>query len=190
MNKAYKTSGVEKAAKDAGAKVVPGDDERYYKETALPRGVKLKSTKIHQALIDCDAWFNVPVLKVHRGAKMTIAMKNYLGIVWDRRIFHKVDLQQCIADVCTWEKKPILNVVDAYRIMKSNGPRGLSQADAVLVKALIASTDIVAVDTASTKFAQQFTNVPLEAVGHIKAGQDLGLGTTNVDSLNVKRIKV
>ncbi len=190
MRRCYENSGIEAAALAAGAKVMPANDERYFKEVELPEGKKLKSTKIHEALLACDIWFNVPVLKVHSGAKMTIAMKNYMGIVWDRQLFHRTDLQQCIADVCTWSKKPVLNVVDSYRIMKANGPRGKSEADAVLVKALVASTDIVAVDTAATKLAQQFTNVPLEDVGHIRLGQELKLGTTDVESLNVKRIKV
>lgn len=57
---------------------------------------------------------------------MTIAMKNHMGIVWDRGYFHKNDLQQCIADICTMDKPAVLNVVDAYRVMKTNGPRGKS----------------------------------------------------------------
>lgn len=190
MKRSYKTSGIEEAALAAGAKVLPSDDERYYREVELPLGKRLKKTKIHEALIDCDAWFNVPVLKVHGGARMTIAMKNYMGIVWDRRFFHGNDLNQCIADACTWTKKPVLNVVDGYRILKSNGPRGQSEADAVLVKALLASPDIVAVDAASTKLAERFTNIKLEDVGHIKAGEELKLGTTDIDSLNVRRVRV
>lgn len=190
MQKCYKTSGIEEAVLAAGGKILPSDNERYYRDVELPDGKKLKKTRIHEALVDCDVWFNVPVLKTHGGTKMTLAMKNYMGIVWDRRIFHSIDLQQCIADVCTWPKKPVLNVVDAYRIMKSNGPRGKSEADAVLVRALLASTDIVAVDAASTKLAQQFTNVRLEDVGHIRAGEELNLGTTEVDTLNVRRVRV
>lgn len=56
--------------------------------------------------------------KNHGGANLTISMKNHMGIVWDRGYFHKNDLQQCIADICTMQKKAVLNVVDAYRIMK------------------------------------------------------------------------
>lgn len=190
MRPCYTNSGIEKAAQDAGAKVLPADNERYFREIELPEGKKLRKAKFHHALIDCDVWFNMPILKVHGGAKMTIAMKNYMGIIWDRRFFHSTDLQQCIADVCTWEKKPVLNIVDAYRILKSNGPKGRTEADAVLVKALLASPDIVAVDTASTKLAQQFTNINVEDVGHIKAAEELKLGTTNVDSLNVRRVRV
>lgn len=112
--KCYKNSGIEAAAKTAGAKVVPAHLSTYYKDVLLPRGVVLKSAKIHEAIVNCDKWINVPILKNHGGAQMTISMKNYMGIVWDRGVFHKNDLQQCIADICTYDKRPVLNVVDAY----------------------------------------------------------------------------
>lgn len=135
-------------------------------------------------------WFNCPILKNHGGANLTISMKNYMGIVWDREYFHAHNLQQCIADVCTLDKKPALNIVDAYRVMKTNGPRGRSASDVVLAKALFLSQDIVAVDTAAAKFFNQIREMPLESVGHIAAAQALGVGTMDLESLNVKRIKI
>lgn len=188
--KTYKTSGIEEAAKAAGAKVIPADLESYYKTVSLPQGKNLKETKIHEAVIDCDAWINVPILKNHGGANLTISMKNYMGIVWDRRFFHSNDLQQCIADVCTYPKRPVLNVVDAYRILKTNGPRGRSEADVVLTKGLFISQDIVAVDTASARFFNQVREMPLESVGHLANGAALNLGTMDLDKLNVKRIRM
>ena len=95
--KCYETSGIAAAVKEAGGIIMPANDEKYFKEVAIPNGVKLKSAKIHEALVEADVWINVPVLKNHGGAKMTCAMKNYMGIVWDRRYFHQNDLQQCIA---------------------------------------------------------------------------------------------
>lgn len=188
--KCYKNSGIEAAAKAEGAKVVPAHEESYYKEVQLPNAKKLKTTKIHEAILNCDAWINVPVLKHHGGANLSISMKNYMGIVWDRRIFHSTDLQQCIADVCTMEKKPALNIVDAYRTMKSNGPQGRSTADVVNTRSLFVSKDIVAVDTAAAKFFGQIRKMPLENVGHLANGQTLGLGTMDLDKLNIKRIKI
>ena len=188
--KCYKNSGIEAAAKAAGAKVVPAHEESYYKSVSLPNGVTLKSTKIHQAILDCDAWINTPVLKHHGGANLTISMKNYMGIVWDRRIFHASGLQQCIADVCTYSKKPVLNVVDAYRIVKTNGPQGRSASDVVTTKGLFVSQDIVAVDTAATKFFGQVREMPLDHVGHLANGQKLKLGTMDIEKLNIKRIKI
>lgn len=188
--KTYKTSGIEDAAKAAGAKVVPAHEESYYREVKLPNGKSLKSAKIHEAILDCDVWINVPILKNHGGANLTISMKNLMGIVWDRQIFHRTDLHQCIADICTLQKKPILNIVDAYRVMKTNGPRGRSESDVVNPKGLFISQDIVAVDTAATQFFNQIREMPLDHVGHLANGQALKLGTMDLEKLKIKRVKM
>jgi len=44
-NKCYATSGIEKAVKDAGGKIAPGNTENYYQEVEIPGGKKLKSPK-------------------------------------------------------------------------------------------------------------------------------------------------
>ena len=188
--KCYETSGIAAAAKEAGAIVMPANEEKYFKTVALPNGVSLKSTQIHEALIEADAWINVPVLKNHGGAKLSCAMKNLMGIVWDRRFFHQNDLQQCIADICTWQKKPVLNIVDAYRIMHQNGPQGKSLADVATLKSLIASTNIVALDTAALGLFNQVKKLDMEAVGHIGKGEELKLGSTDLKKINIKRIKI
>ena len=188
--KSYANSGIEEAAKKVGAKVVPAHQESYYKTVSLPRGRSLKTTKIHQAIVDCDKWINVPVLKNHGGAQLSISMKNYMGIVWDRGYFHANDLQQCIADVCTYSKKPVLNVVDAYRLMKTSGPRGRSLSDVVLSKGLFISQDIVAADTAAANFFNQAREMPLDKVTHIAKGEELGIGTMKLDNLNIRRLRI
>lgn len=188
--KCYEHSGIEEAAKAAGAKVVPANQESYYRSISLPHGKNLKSAKVHEAILDSDVWINVPILKNHGGANLTISMKNHMGIVWDRGAFHQHDLQQCIADICTMEKKAVLNVVDAYRILKTNGPRGRSASDVVLAKGLFVSQDIVAVDTAAAKFFNQVREMPLESVKHLANGQALHIGTMDLDKLNIKRIKI
>ncbi len=186
--KCYENSGIKTAAERAGAKVLPAHQESYYRTVNLPNGKILKSAKIHQAILDSDVWINVPILKNHGGANLTISMKNLMGIVWDRGFFHKNNLQQSIADICTLQKKPALNIVDAYRVLKTNGPRGRSESDVVLSKALFISRDPVAVDTASTKFFNQIRSMPLADVAHIANGEALKIGTTNIEALNVKRI--
>ena len=166
------------------------DRESYFKTVSIPNGRSLKITKIHQAIVDCDKWINVPVLKNHGGAQLTISMKNHMGIVWDRGYFHANDLQQCIADICSYEKRAVLNVVDAYRLMKTSGPRGKSEADVVLSKGLFISQDIVAVDTAAANFFNQVREMPIEKVTHIGKAQELKLGTMDLNKLNIKRIRI
>lgn len=186
----YKNSGIESAAKEAGAKIAFAHDEKYFKTVQLPKGVRLKEVKIHEAIVDCDVWINVPILKTHGGARMTISMKNFMGIVWDRRFWHANDLQQCIADCSTYEKMPVLNIVDAYRVMTQNGPKGKSIEDVQIAKALFMSTDIVAVDTAAVKFFSQFKEMNLEEVSHIGIAEKMNIGTTNIDKLKVERIRI
>jgi uncharacterized protein (DUF362 family) len=188
--KCYKSSGIEAAVKEAGGVVLPGNDEKYYKSVTIPGGVKIKEAKIHEALLEADAWINVPVLKNHGGAKFSCAMKNMMGIVWDRRVFHSNDLQQCIADLCTWQKKPVLNIVDAYRMMHQNGPQGKSAADVATIKSLLISPDIVAIDTAALGLFNQVKKLDMAAVGHIGKGESLKLGSTDLNKLNIKRIKI
>jgi uncharacterized protein (DUF362 family) len=117
-------------------------------------------------------------------------MKNLMGIVYDRRFFHSNNLHQCIADICTWEKKPVLNIVDAYRIMFQNGPQGKSVADVATVKTLIASSDIVAADAAALQFFNQVEKLDLEAVQHIRMGQAHQLGTSDLQNVNIKRVRM
>ena len=188
--KCYENSGIEEAAKKAGAVVVPANEERYYREVNIPNAKKLKKTKIHEAILDCDVWFNVPVLKNHGGAKMTIAMKNLMGIVWDRREFHTLGLDQTIADIGLYEKPACLNVVDAYRAMKANGPRGLNEADVVTPKCLFMSTDPVAVDVAAIRTFNQFQNMPLENVRYVAMAEELKLGVSDLSKLKVERVKM
>ena len=87
----YKNSGIEKAAKDAGAKVVPAHNESYYQEVAIPSAKILKSAKVHELILEADVFINVPVLKNHESTMMTSAMKGMMGVVWDRGYWHRND---------------------------------------------------------------------------------------------------
>jgi uncharacterized protein (DUF362 family) len=179
----YSNSGIERAAKDAGAKVVSGASERYYQEVDIPRGKILKKAKVHELLLQSAVFINVPVLKHHGSGRVTVSLKNLMGVVWDRRYWHQNGLHQCIADFASF-KKPDLNVVDAYLVMKRNGPRGSSAEDVVEMKSQIISTDMVAADSAASKLF----GIEPDKVPHITMAQELKVGTMNLDKLSIKRI--
>lgn len=179
----YRTSGIEQAARDAGAKVAPGNSERYYHEVTVPNGQTLKKSKVHELILESDVFINVPVLKSHSSARVTIAMKNLMGIVWDRGEWHANDLHQCIADFAAY-RKPDLNIVDAYAVMKRNGPRGVSVEDVVTMKSLLLSTDMVTADAAAAKlFGRDPSDIP-----HIRIAAEKKIGRMDLDALNIKRI--
>ena len=183
-DRCYATSGIEKAVKDAGGKIVPGNTEGYYQEIQIPGGKKLKTAKVHELVMESDVFINMPVLKSHSSAKLTVAMKNLMGVVWDRMYWHRNDLHQCIADYASFSKKPHLNIIDAYRVLMQNGPRGVSEADVSLKKSLILSPDMVAADAASAKL---FGTDP-EEVPYIGIADSMGVGTKDLEKLNIHRI--
>lgn len=181
--KCYTNSGIEKAVKDAGGKIVSGASESYYQRIDIPRGKRLNEAKVHELILESDVFINVPILKSHGGATITASMKNMMGIVWDRGYWHRNDLHQCIADYATL-KQPDLNIVDAYWVMKRNGPRGVSVNDVITLKSQIISTDIVAADTAATKLFGLDPN----DIGHIVYAEQMGAGTMDLSKLKIDRI--
>ncbi|MDI6804145.1 MAG: DUF362 domain-containing protein [Bacteroidota bacterium] len=183
--RAYQNSGIEKAVKDVGGKIVPGNSESYYQSVTIANGKSLKTTKEHEIILSSNVFINVPILKSHSGTTLTIAMKNLMGNVWDRRYWHRTDLHQCIADFATY-RKPDLNIVDAYWVMKANGPRGISIEDVVTMKAQLISTDMVAVDAAAAKL---FGLNP-DDIGYIRYAAEMKVGIKDLDKLNIKRITV
>jgi uncharacterized protein (DUF362 family) len=182
----YKNSGIEKAAKSAGAKVAPGNSERYYQSITIPGGVKLKSAKVHELVLNTDVYINVPILKDHNSTRMTCCLKNTMGIVWDRGYWHSNNLHQCIADFALYERKPVLNVIDCYNVMVKHGPQGVSKEDVVQMKSQILTADWVAGDAA----AARMLGIEPEKVDYILIAHKMGLGNMKLESLNIKRIKM
>lgn len=179
----YKNSGIESAANEAGANVLSAASRDDYEEQTRDKAVRMKKAHIHKALLAAEVVINVPILKNHGGAKMTAAMKNWMGVVWDRGFMHKNNLPQCIADSILY-RKPDLNVIDAYRIMVANGPRGVSVSDVAERKYMILSRDIVAADA----MALPIIGYRKEEVPYIGMGEQLGLGVSDPKAMNIQRI--
>lgn len=183
--KCYKNSGIEKATKDAGGKMVPGNNERDYVTVTIPGAKRLKKTKMHDLILNTDVLINVPVLKHHVSTKMSLGMKNLMGVVWDRQWWHKNDLHQCIADFASYLRAD-LTIVDGYRIMKRNGPMGVSEEDVVTQKALLLGKDPVALDAASAKM---FGKDPSD-IGYIRLSHEMGIGSADLSKMKIQKIKV
>ncbi len=183
--KVYQTSGMAEAVPAAGGELVCGNMKQDYRAVEVPRGEVLKNAMMHRLILDSDVFINVPVLKNHGGAKLTAAMKNLMGIVWDRGAFHKLGLQQAIADWCT-VRPPDLNIVDAYRAMKTGGPRGNAGSVIMKPRTLLASRSLVPLDVA----AARIIGVNVAAASHLAAGEKLGLGPTNLDQVRIKRVRL
>jgi uncharacterized protein (DUF362 family) len=187
-DKAYEESRVGPASEEAGGVPVQAGDESKYQTTKIPGAVSLDETKVHPLYLEADAVVNVPVLKHHGRTKVTIAMKNLMGVVWDRRAYHKdkhVVLNQRIADFLLL-KKPVVNIVDAFRVTMAHGPHRAKPEDVVVRKALFASADIVAVDSA----ASAFHGTDPKTVDYIRIAHEMKIGNMDLGKQKVDRIEM
>lgn len=184
-NQCYATSGIKDAAEEAGADVIPANTEGYYEHVDIPKGKRLTEAKVHEKILESDVFINVPKLKHHGSTKLTIAMKNLMGIVWDRHFWHRNDLHQCIADFSTL-RQPDLNIIDAYDIMVQNGPRGVSLSDVETERYVIVSDDMVAADAAATGVIKKKPS----NIDYIVHADNMNIGEMDLDELNVARLKV
>jgi uncharacterized protein (DUF362 family) len=180
--RSYRRSGIEKAAREAGATVAPGDGERYFQAVSL-NGRNLKRVKEHELILESDVFINVPVLKHHGSAGLTICMKNLMGVIWDRGWWHRNGLHQCIADFATY-RRPDLNVVDAFNVLMRRGPRGVSTKDVVRMGSQLISADMVAADAAAARlFGAKAHEIP-----YIRMASAQGAGRMDLENLSIKRI--
>jgi uncharacterized protein (DUF362 family) len=181
-------TGLKEAGQRAGAEVLSGHGRNVYKKVEIPKGKKLKSAEVLKEVLEADVFINFPIPKHHFASELTLGMKNLIGIVWDMEQLHKIDLHQSIADINTL-RRPDLVVMDAIRILTTNGPKGPGKVESP--GEVIVSTDIVAVDAyAAGFFKQPKTGKPYrpEEIKFIKYAYDLGLGQIDLSKIKIKKL--
>jgi uncharacterized protein (DUF362 family) len=110
-------------------------------------------------------------------------MKNMMGLNWDRIIMHQRDIHQCIADLNT-VRKPNFVVIDATRILLTNGPSGPGMVREE--KTVIVSTDPIAADAyAATLFRQKPRDIR-----QLKYAYEMGLGEINTDKMKIRMLNL
>ena len=180
---AYSRSGIEEQVTAAGGEMVPMPSFKYVK-TGIPQALSLKSTEAFKDALEADVLIDVPIAKNHGSTRLTLGMKNLMGLVLDRGAIHN-NLGQRIADLTTLFH-PSLTVVDAVRILTANGPTGGNLDDVQKLDTVIVSRDIVAADSyATTLFGMHPGDISF-----IKAAAAMGLGNSDLKSLKIKEIAV
>ncbi len=179
----YVQSGIARAARSAGADV-SHVDKRKFRDMKI-KGMALKTWPLYTEVFEADKVINIPIAKHHGLAKITMAMKNWMGIMGGTRsqIHQKID--QSLADLAI-VIRPTLTVLDAVRILTANGPQGGSLADVKKLNTVVVGVDQVAVDSfGATLFGMKGSDL-----GYVKIAARAGLGTMDLSKMNIKRIKV
>jgi uncharacterized protein (DUF362 family) len=184
----FSRSKLKETSQNAGADIFSGHGRNVYRAVEVPRGKKLKKAEVIKDVLDTDVFINFPIPKQHFATELTLGLKNLIGIVWDMEQFHRIDLNQCIADINT-VRKPDLVVMDAIRILTTNGPKGPGKVEEP--REVIASADIVAIDAYGASFFKNpKTGKPYrpEEVRFVKNAYDLGLGEIDLSKVAVKKV--
>lgn len=179
----YVQSGIEAAAKAAGAEVSHIDDRRF-REVPIPGGVAIKSWPLYIDALEANKLINVPVAKHHGLSKVTLGMKNWMGIMGGNRGQIHQKLNDALVDLAT-VVKPTLTVIDATRILTAHGPQGGNLADVKRLDLVAAGTDPVAMDAwGATLFGLTGADLP-----YVVKGAERGLGVMDLGRLRIQKLE-
>jgi uncharacterized protein (DUF362 family) len=177
-------SGIQQAAAQIGA------------ELMLPKGSAFEEVQIDGEVLGTWPMFYEPFrqatkvigiapCKDHNLCSGSMTMKNWYGMLGGRRNQFHQRIHGIVSDF-PHMVKPTLVVLDATRVLMRNGPTGGSLSDVAERHALIAGTDMVAVDTCGYALLDR-DPAHLE---YLHRAEKRGLGTTKWRELNWREVQV
>jgi len=177
----YVRSGIKEAVEKVGAEA-PYLEDFSFREVAVG-GTLIRRWPVCREALEVDRIINVPIAKHHSLSRLSLGMKNFYGLMGGRRNQLHQDVHLSIAEMTAFFA-PELTVLDAVRILVANGPSGGSLSDVRQCNTVIASVDPVAADARAAAF---FDIDPLE-IKHLVLGQQMGLGTLDLSTLQVREV--
>ncbi len=175
----YRNSGIKKAAQDAGAQVRHIVASRFV-DVDFPNGEVIKKWPVYKDVLDFDVLINIPIAKDHTVSRLTLGMKNIMGVLGgDRGQLHR-NFHTAIVDVNTGIHTA-LTIIDAYRVLLRNGPSGGNVDDVEEKKTVIASTDRVAADACAT----DLFGIHPQELEYLQNAAARGLGVADLEKLKI-----
>lgn len=175
-----------KLAPFSTVKFMLANQQRLYQPAQVP-GRVLKQTEVLKSALKADFLINIATAKHHSATQVSLALKNLMGLIWDRMIFHtELDLNQAIADLAL-VIRPGLNIVDASRVLLTNGPTG--PGTLLADNRLFASVDPVALDaTVVSRYNFGGYSLAPGQVDHLMAAFRNGLGEIELQKIQLQKV--
>lgn len=177
----YKNSGIADAVKSLKNRKARFEyiDNRKFIPVDITRGISLTRWDIYKDALTADCYINVPIAKHHGLSRLTLGLKNGMGVIGGNRGRLHQDLGQNLADLAT-VIRPQLTVIDVTRMLMNNGPQGGRLSDVRIADTVIASADPVAADALATTM---FGLRP-EEISSTVAAHRMGLGQIDPRKMN------
>jgi len=178
----YVNSGIEGTLKGMKGVECKHIEQERFKKVVL-NGKFLKEWELYDEALLADVYINVPVAKHHGLSKLTLGLKNIMGVMGGNRGYIHRSIDVALADINAHLKSQ-LTVIDATRILTAHGPQGGNIADVKILHKVIASTDIVAADAvATTLFGLKPSDIPVTVAAYRR-----GLGEMNLERIKLVRV--
>ncbi|MCZ7557592.1 MAG: DUF362 domain-containing protein [Bacteroidia bacterium] len=161
-------------------------EEQQFESVPTPKAIEFKEVAVAKLARKADVLINLPTAKAHGGTTVSFGMKNLMGLIHDRRVFHgDYNLSSAVADLAG-VIRPQLTIMDAVHCMLDNGPQGPGTVKTL--NTILAGSDPVAVDAATLGLTQWNgrTLTPAD-VRHIALAAERGVGTLQVPMEQIVR---
>ena len=179
----FQRSGIAASAGATGAEVIMPEEHRF--RNYRLGGELLSVWPVLVPMIETDKIINLPIVKHHNLCRATMGLKNWYGMLGGRRNQLHQNIEIGITDLANFIR-PTLTILDAYRILVSNGPQGGNLDDVRTVKMLIAGTDPVAIDS----FGATLLDIEMGDLAYLNVAKSRGLGEVDFTKLNVRNIRL
>lgn len=150
-------------------------DERV--NVKIPHARFLREVGIAKTVLKSTCIINVPKLKVHHMALVTLCMKNLMGFILPKSIMHENIDEKIVELVSLFVDKVKINLVDGVvgaEIDEVNG-------NPVKMDVVIAGRDMVATDAVSAAII----GINPEKIKYLRLAEERGLGTATLANITV-----
>lgn len=179
--RAFDVVGIREVTKKYGIKLVNLNRDSIV-SIKIPGALALHEVGVAETALKSTCIINVPKLKVHHMALVTLSMKNLMGLILPKSIMHN-QINEKIMDLAVlFQDKVKLNIIDGLVGSEVDEVHG----SPVKMDLIIAGTNIVAVDTVATAVM----GIDPSKVGYLKLAEEKGLGTANLREIEVVGEKI
>ncbi len=157
-------------------------DTDFYSTENIGNAQEMRENAFMHDVLKADVIIAIPVAKSHSSAGVSLSLKGQMGLIYDRYIMHsRYDLATSIVDL-NLKVKPHLSVIDATRVLTTNGPSGPGKV--IKPNEVIASADPVAADaTAIARYTWYGKKIKPRQVRHVRQAHERGLGRMDIENL-------
>ncbi|UCG45425.1 MAG: DUF362 domain-containing protein, partial [Candidatus Bathyarchaeota archaeon] len=174
--KAFEVTGIKEVARRQRIPLIDLNKEPRV-EVRIPQPLRLQRVEIAKRVLESTCIINVPTLKVHSMALVTLSMKNLMGAVLPKSIIHGMINEKIVDLTAIFKDKVKLNIVDGLVGAEVNEISGTP----VTMNLIIAGTDMVAVDTVATAVM----GIEPHRVKYLQLAAQRGLGITDFKKIQV-----